>query len=34
VHMDIAGTSENEKNKGYQVKVVTGKPISTMVNLV
>jgi leucyl aminopeptidase len=34
VHMDIAGTSETDKDKGYQVKGGTGNPVRTLVNLV
>jgi leucyl aminopeptidase len=34
VHMDIAGTSETDKDKGYQVKGATGNPVRTLVNLV
>ena len=34
VHMDIAGTSETDKDKGYLVKGATGIPVRTLVNLV
>jgi leucyl aminopeptidase len=34
VHLDIAGTSEAEKDKGYQVKGGTGVPVRTLVNLI
>ncbi len=34
VHLDIAGTSMTEKEKGYQVKGATGVPVRTLVNLV
>jgi leucyl aminopeptidase len=34
VHLDIAGTSDTDKDKGYQVKGATGNPVRTLVNLV
>ena len=34
VHLDIAGTSESDKEKGYLVKGATGVPVRTLVNLV
>jgi len=34
VHLDIAGTSLSDKNKGYLVKGATGVPVRTLVNLV
>ncbi len=34
VHLDIAGTYETNKEKGYQVKGATGVPVRTLVNLV
>jgi leucyl aminopeptidase len=34
VHLDIAGTSETDKDKGYQVKGATGVPVRTLVNLI
>jgi leucyl aminopeptidase len=34
VHMDIAGTSDTDKEKGYLVKGGTGVPVRTLVNLV
>jgi leucyl aminopeptidase len=34
VHLDIAGTSETDKDKGYQIKGATGVPVRTLVNLV
>jgi leucyl aminopeptidase len=34
VHLDIAGTSETDKDKGYQVKGATGNPVRTLVQLV
>ncbi|MBI3040090.1 MAG: hypothetical protein HYY80_00250 [Chloroflexi bacterium] len=34
VHLDIAGTSMNEKEKNYLVKGATGVPLRTLVNLV
>ncbi|MFC1964907.1 leucyl aminopeptidase [Chloroflexota bacterium] len=34
VHLDIAGTSENEKERAYLVKGATGVPVRTLVNLV
>jgi leucyl aminopeptidase len=34
VHMDIAGTSDTDKDKGYLVKGATGVPVRTLVNLV
>jgi leucyl aminopeptidase len=33
VHLDIAGTSDTDKEKGYQVKGATGVPVRTLVNL-
>ncbi len=33
VHLDIAGTSESDKEKGYIVKGATGVPVRTLVNL-
>ncbi|MBI2868628.1 MAG: leucyl aminopeptidase [Chloroflexi bacterium] len=34
VHLDIAGTSQTEKDKGHLVKGATGVPVRTLVNLV
>ncbi len=34
VHLDIAGTSESDKEKGYLVKGATGVPVRTLVNLI
>jgi leucyl aminopeptidase len=34
VHLDIAGTSDTDKESGYQVKGATGVPVRTLVNLV
>ena len=34
VHLDIAGTSQSDKEKGYLVKGATGIPVRTLVNLV
>jgi len=34
VHLDIAGTSLSEKDRGYTVKGATGVPVRTLVNLV
>ncbi|OGO30040.1 MAG: leucyl aminopeptidase [Chloroflexi bacterium RBG_16_56_11] len=34
VHLDIAGTSETDKEKGYQVKGATGVPVRTLVNVI
>ena len=34
VHLDIAGTTESGKDKGYLVKGATGVPVRTLVNLV
>jgi leucyl aminopeptidase len=34
VHLDIAGTSDTDKDKGYLVKGATGVPVRTLVNLV
>jgi leucyl aminopeptidase len=34
VHLDIAGTSDTDKDNGYQVKGATGVPVRTLVNLV
>lgn len=33
VHLDIAGTSDTDKEKGYLVKGATGTPVRTLVNL-
>jgi leucyl aminopeptidase len=33
-HLDIAGTSMTDKDKGYQVKGATGIPVRTLINLV
>jgi len=33
VHLDIAGTSFNDKERGYLVKGATGVPVRTLVNL-
>ena len=33
VHLDIAGTSETDKEKGYQPKGATGVMVRTLVNL-
>jgi leucyl aminopeptidase len=32
VHLDIAGTSDTDKDKGYLVKGATGVPVRTLVN--
>ncbi len=34
VHLDIAGTADTNKEKGYLVKGATGVPVRTLVNLV
>ena len=34
VHLDIAGTADTDKEKGYQVKGATGVPVRTLVNLI
>jgi leucyl aminopeptidase len=34
VHLDIAGTSDTDKEKGYIVKGATGVPVRTLVNFV
>ncbi|MFH0941851.1 MAG: leucyl aminopeptidase [Chloroflexota bacterium] len=34
VHLDIAGTSDTDKDHGYQVKGATGVPVRTLVSLV
>jgi leucyl aminopeptidase len=34
VHLDIAGTSLPEKERGYLVKGATGVPVRTLINLV
>jgi len=34
VHLDIAGTSDTDKEKGYLVKGATGIPVRTLVNLI
>ena len=34
VHLDIAGTSLTDKERGYQIKGATGVPMRTLVNLV
>ena len=34
VHLDIAGTSLTDKERGYQIKGATGVPVRTLVNLV
>jgi len=34
VHLDIAGTSMSEKERGYLIKGATGVPVRTLVNLV
>ena len=34
VHLDIAGTSDTDKDKGCQCKGATGTPVRTLVNLV
>jgi leucyl aminopeptidase len=34
VHLDIAGTSLTDKERGHQVKGATGVPVRTLVNLV
>lgn len=34
VHLDIAGTSMSDKERGYQIKGATGVPVRTLVNLV
>ena len=34
VHLDIAGTSDTDKERGYQVKGATGVPVRTLINLV
>ena len=33
VHLDIAGTSDTDKDKGYNVKGATGVPVRTLVTL-
>ena len=33
VHLDIAGTSQSDKERGYLVKGATGVPVRTLVNL-
>ena len=32
-HLDIAGTSYSEKEKGYLVKGATGVPVRSLINL-
>jgi leucyl aminopeptidase len=34
VHLDIAGTNDTDKEKGYLVKGATGVPVRTLVNLI
>jgi leucyl aminopeptidase len=34
VHLDIAGTSDTDKEKGYLVKGATGVPVRTLINLI
>ena len=34
VHLDIAGTADTDKEKGYQVKGATGVPVRTLVSFV
>ncbi|MCK4274734.1 MAG: leucyl aminopeptidase [Dehalococcoidales bacterium] len=34
VHLDIAGTSDTDKEKGYLVKGATGVPVRTLVNVI
>lgn len=34
VHLDIAGTSDTDKDHGYKIKGATGVPVRTLVNLV
>jgi leucyl aminopeptidase len=34
VHLDIAGTSMTEKDRGYRVKGATGVAVRTLINLV
>ena len=34
VHLDIAGTADTDKEKGYLVKGATGVPVRTMVEFV
>ncbi len=34
IHLDIAGTSDTDKEKGYLVKGATGVPVRTLINLV
>jgi leucyl aminopeptidase len=34
VHLDIAGTYETDKERGYLVKGATGVPVRTLVNLI
>ena len=34
VHLDIAGTSDTDKDKGYNVKGATGVPVRTLINFV
>ncbi len=34
VHLDIAGTSENDKERSYLVKGATGVPVRTLINFV
>ena len=34
VHLDIAGTSSTEKERGYSIKGATGVPVRTLVNVI
>jgi leucyl aminopeptidase len=34
VHLDIAGTSDTDKERGYQVKGATGVPVRTLINFI
>jgi len=34
VHLDIAGTSESEKERNYLIKGATGVPVRTLVSLI
>ncbi len=34
IHLDIAGTSDTEKEKGYVVKGATGVPVRTLINFI
>ena len=34
VHLDIAGTSDTDKDKGYNVKGATGTPVRTLIQFI